>query len=152
MTTPAGMRDRYKRIVYRYRSIPGVHGLRVHTVSVVTATWSGAHVGDGVETKTTTEVVERGGLPPKVRWLSQEELTVGGLDRGTVEIGPITPDCSAGGTAFTTLLADSLTAGGTLQLLITGPQHPSGAVYEVTTSSGDHALHYSLQAKPVAQS
>src|SRR5512146_450707 len=120
MASPAQMRDRYKRVAWQYRNLPGIHGLRVHTVSVVTATWSGSHVGDGAETKTTTEIVERGGLPPKIRWLSQEELTVGGLDRGTVEIGPITPDFSAGGTSFGTLLGDSLAAGGTLQLLITG--------------------------------
>lgn len=150
MPTPAQMRDRYRRIVHQVRHLPGVHGLRPHTVEILLGSWSGTHTGDGTETTTATEITERNGLPPKVRWLTTEEIAVGALASGTIEIGPITPDCSVGGTSLATILQTSIATGETRHLRITGPAHPDGALYVVENVSTGSALHYMVQAKPAS--
>lgn len=150
MPTPADMRERYKRIAWRYRNTPGVHGLRVHTVDLVTTVSAGAQTGEGAKTVTTTPLQERGGLPPKVRWLKQEELALSELAAGSVEIGPITPDFSAGGTQLSALSGDGMAVASTFHFVITGPQHPSGAKYRLVTTTGDRALHYTIVASPVS--
>ena len=152
MATPSQNRDRYRRIAHRYRSLPGQYGLRPHTVEIRLASWSGSHTGDGTESGSWTTIAERDGQPPKVRQLSSKELTLGDLGEGTIEIGPITPRCSAGGTDLSTLLGRGATKGQTFHVRITGPNHPSGAVYELTNTTLDKALHYTIQAKPVANS
>lgn len=142
------MRDRYKQYAYRYRNYPGKHGLRPHTVDLVTTTWSGAQTGEGTKTVTTTPLVERDGLPPKVRWLKQEEIALRQLAQGSVSIGPITPDFSLGGTSIAALSGSATPNAATFHFIITGPQHPSGAKYKLETTGGDHALHYSIIASP----
>lgn len=149
MSLASDRRNAYRQICYAARRIPGEHGLREHTVSVVTAAWSGSHAGDGTETETITSITESSGYPPKVRWLTDEQTMVGGLDSGTIEVGPITPEHNGGGTAFSTLVGAALTDGQTIQLLITGPMHPTGARYVVTKHLADRALRHMLQAKPV---
>jgi hypothetical protein len=143
-------RDRFRRIAFRYRSKPGDYGLRQHTVEIVDATWSGSFAGEGTKTQTVLALVERTGQPPKVRWLKEDEIALGNLAQGTIEIGPITPDCSAGGIPIDTLMSATLAVGGTHHLRITGPQHTSGAFYKVTFKAADHALHWTLRAEPVA--
>jgi hypothetical protein len=44
-----------------------------------------------------------------------------------------------------------LLKGETRQLLITGPQHPEGALYRVTNIKSERALHYMLRAEPRTQ-
>lgn len=150
--SPAAMRDRYRRIVYRYRNVPGLHGLRPHTVEVRVRTWTGSHTGDGTASGSWASVVESGGQSPKVRWLKQEEIALGNLQDGTAEIGPITPDFSGGGTALTTLIGDSADTGNEFHVRITGPEHPNGALYKVVQAHGESALHLMLIVSPVAAS
>ena len=96
--------------------------------------------------------VENNGNPPKVRWLSQKELALGSLPTGSVEIGPITPDFSGGGTALSNFDGSALAEGETLHIEITGPRHPTGALYSVAEIRADRALHWTIVAAPVSAS
>jgi len=139
--------DDLKPIVFSIRAIPGQFGLRPHTVAVRDTSWDGPHTGDGEPTETWTSITESGGHPPKVRWLRDDEVAVGGLASGTVEVGPITPEL---GVPILLLQGDALSAGDTHQLLITGPNHPNGAIYAIKRIECDRALHYKIQAAPVS--
>lgn len=143
-------RDRYRKIAHRYRSLPGEHGLRPHTVAVVTKAYAGAELGQGVETTTTIPIVERGGYPPKVRNLSSEQLALAGYDRATWEIGPITPDFSGGGTLISMLTQSGIGPNTEPHIFMTGPEFPNGANFRVMKSQSDHALHYTIQVQRVA--
>jgi hypothetical protein len=148
---PAAMRDRFRKVAWNYRHIRGDYGLATHTVEVGLATWSGTHTGDGTETITWTPIVEASGQPPKVRWLTTEEIAVGALQRGSVRIGPITPDFSGGGTSAATLLANAATTGQTRYVRIVGPTHPDGARYLIQNTDFGAALHYFITAEPVSE-
>jgi len=134
------------------RSIAGTLGLRPHAVELVTVSSSGSHVGDGTVTRDATPITEANGQPPKVRWLSNEEIAVGQLPSGSIEIGPITHAFAFGGTDIASLDGSQLQAMQGRQLRITGPQHPHGARYEITNVNAESALHITLQAKPIAES
>lgn len=148
MSLSASRRDRYRRIAGRARKIPGEHGLREHHVCVVVARTSGVYTGDGGRWEAANEILEQG-QPPKVRWLKNDELALGQLPDGTVEIGPITPQNSGGGTRITLFDGSTIEVGAVELFRITGPQHPDGADYRKLSSSADHALHYTIRASPV---
>jgi hypothetical protein len=140
-----------RRVLSQTRSLPGRLGLRPHTVELVTASWSGDHTGDGTETAVESTLIHAAGQPPRVHWLSSEEITVGNLPSGTVQIGPLTPTFVGGGVsrqAFGRLLD----AGDTIHLRITGPRHPDGALYRVTNAHQENATEIMLQAIPVMDS
>lgn len=141
--------DRFRRIAGKVRGIPGTFGLRPYTVAIVQGAWSGTYAGEGIEVATETAITEANGQPPKVRWLDDEQLALGGLGRGTVEIGPVTPDHSAGGTALSTLIPE-LARGRTLHVKLTGPEFPTGALFAVSEVKTDRALRWMLRAIPVA--
>ena len=104
-------RDSLRRIANRARAIPGAQfGIRPYTVAVVVKAWSGDHPGEGTETTTTTAITELG-HPPRVRLLSPEELALGNLPRGSVEVGPVTPEYAGGGTTWTTLTGNGVSPG-----------------------------------------
>lgn len=133
------------------RGIPGRLGTHEHTVSVVTSSWSGSHIGEGTRTDTPYAVVEGGGQPPHVRWLDDEERAVGGLPNGMVEIGPITREHPGGGTSLSLFDGSGLSTGGVVTLIITGPRHPTGARY-IVTDTDVGAIGFKVRAKPVAGS
>jgi hypothetical protein len=115
-------------------------------VAVVVATWSGGYPGQGTKTEESTELTENS-QPPKVRWLNGEELAVGQLASGTIEVGPITST-----DANHALLSPTLTDNQTIHLRITGPATAdSGDLYVITDKRMDRALHFMVQAKPVEQ-
>lgn len=143
--------DAFKAIVWSARNIPGLYGLRPHTVEVGLGTWTGVDTGIGTKSVTWTPIVERGGQPPKVRWLNTEELAVGGLQNGAAQIGPITPEFSVGGTSVATLMQSAIAKGQTRHVRITGPTHPNGALYVIRNSDFGSALHYMLTCEPVAE-
>ena len=147
MSLPSTRRDRYRRIAGRARRIPGEHGLREHHVSVVIARTGGTYTGDGGRWESASEILEHG-HPPRVRWLKQDELALAQLPSGTVEIGPITPANSDGGTAITLFDGSQIEIGAVELLRITGPQHPKGADYRKVSSSADRALHFTIRAIP----
>jgi hypothetical protein len=143
--------EEWLAVVWSARNIPGVLGLRPHSVSIVNTAWTGDHTGDGARYSEVTPIVESGGYPPKVRWMKDDEIAVGDLPKGTAEIGPITPSFSGGGLDLAGVDGSELLKGETRQLLITGPQHPEGALYRVTNIKSERALHYMLRAEPRTQ-
>lgn len=147
--TAAANRDRFRAIAHRYRSLPGAFGLRPYTVEIVLRTFSGTHTGEGVEVEETTDILESNGYSPKVRALSDEELALGGLAKGSLEIGPITPDYSAGGTSIATLTQIAATNGDMVLFRLTGPS--GTADYRIVDVSDDRALHYTVRVKPVSE-
>lgn len=145
------VRDDLLPLVYSVRAIPGQFGLRVHTVDVRVTTWTGAHPGDGAEYDvTTTPITESDGQPPKVRFLTDEEIAVGQLATGTVEVGPITPSHGTdGGTDLAVLKPED--EGTVVHYILTGPEFPTGAVFERHAIKTDRALHYMLTLRPVSE-
>lgn len=143
------LRDELLPTVYEARAIAGELGFRMHRVYLVTSVSSGTYVGDGDRDDTVTEIVEDAGQPPRIRWLKDEELALGGgLPRGTVEIGPITPAFTGGGTDLSSLDGSNLETGDVRLLRIVGPTHPNGADYRVHALTSDRALRYMIQALP----
>jgi hypothetical protein len=151
MATPAQMRDRYQRIAFRYRNVPGRFGLRPYSVSMVTRAYDGGELGQGTMTETITPITERDGLPPKCRNMTSEELAVAGYDKQTWEIGPVTPTFSGGGTLIATLTNDDLSADTEPHFILTGPEFPDGARFRRVRFQSDKALHYTLQVQKVAE-
>ncbi len=138
--------------VYEGRAIAGDLGFRPHSVTLVISAYSEDHPGAGSRTDTETPIAEFGGQPPRVRWLNGEELAVGNMAAGTIEIGPITPEFPGGGTPIASLNGSELSAGQSRLLRITGPNHPSGALYEITNITADRTLRFMLKAKPLEES
>ncbi len=144
-----GFRDDLRALCYSVRSIPGQLEMRPYSVAIRTGSWSGAYTGRGVATNTDVLITESGGHNPKVRFLSGEELALGQLDSGAVEIGPITPDFPGGGTDLGDLLP-AVADGQTVHVLLTGPKYPDGAQFRITDVKTDRAFHYKLTAQPVS--
>jgi hypothetical protein len=141
--------DRFKAIVSKYRHLPGDYGLRPHRVDLVLAQWNGGQTGEGSEFRDAVRLLE-GGQNPKVRWLRQDELALGGMPKGTAIIGPITPDFPGGGTPISLLTGSGAQRSDTYHVLITGPQHPDGASYRLVSTDASRALRYTLTVVPAA--
>lgn len=141
--------DDLKPVLHGIRSIPGQLGLRPHTVSVVNRVYAGDHTGDGAMTETETPLEHAGGYAPRCRWLNDEQRALAGLVKDAVDVGPVTPESSAGGAVLATLDGTDLTTGQTLHLRITGPNHPNGALYRVIRLTRDRVLRYMIRAEPV---
>ena len=146
MPTSSERRDRYRRIAYSKRNIPGKHGLREFRVFLQSGSWSGDRTGEGGAVTSEVELLENG-YPPKVRDLDDEAIALGNLDKGSVRIGPITPLHSTGGTDINDILGTSLTTGQTLNVRIAGPA--GEALFVVSKKSFDRALHWMLDVSPV---
>jgi hypothetical protein len=143
----ATLADYLKPSIESIRGIPGSLGLRPHTVTLLARSWSGDYTGDGDRTDVDTEINE-GGYPPKVRWLSDDEIAVGSLESGVVEIGPITPD-HVTRSILGDIRGDELDAGDGRFLIITGPKSESGSKYRLIRITADRAFRYMLRARPV---
>ena len=143
------IRDDLRALAYSVRSIPNDFGLRPYTVAVRIGAWSGSTTGRGAESKGYTPITEANGSPPKIRQMSSEELTLGGLGKGSITIGPITPDFAGGGTSIATL-KPAVSAGQTVTFLITGPESPNGALYELRAFGSDRGLNFTMTAEPVS--
>lgn len=144
--------DSLKPLAHRIRAIPGRLGIRPYRIHVVIGEWSGAVLGEGVGTSTTLEITEHGGYPPKVRFLNDEEIAIGSLPRGSVEVGPITPDHAGGGTSWATLAGAAAERGETVTYVLTGPEFPTGARFQRTAGQTDRALHYKITLQPMSES
>lgn len=142
--------DDLKPLARDIRGIPGDLGIRPHSVAILEREWSGAYSGDGVKTDATYAITEGRGAPPKVRWLSDEELAVSGESSGSVDIGPITSDHGAIA-RLGTIDGRNIDAGDARYIVITGPKHPNGAKYRITRVTADRAIHYMVRAAPVSR-
>lgn len=149
----AATRDSLRRLANRVRAIPGRDfGLRPYTVELITALSAGDYGLEGAVSTTTTTITVDGGQPPKVRQLNDEQIALGNLDAGDVEVGPITPDHAGGGHSWATLTGSALADGYRLYYRLTGPDHPDGALYRLVRGYHDRALRYRLILRPVAAS
>lgn len=135
--------------VYEARAIAGELGFRPHTVAIVVVSTPGLHTGDGTRTEVVTPITEANGQPPRVRWLKDEDLALGQLPLGTVEVGPITPAFAGGGTETDLLTGADLSVGEVRLLRITGPNHPNGADYTIRSVTADRPLRRVITAVPV---
>jgi hypothetical protein len=142
-------RDSLRQAVHRIRAIPNQFGVRPYSVVVQTQTWSGAEVGEGTATTTSTAITEHDGAPPKVRWLDDEEIALGGYSSGAVEVGPVTPDFPGGGTLLA-LLAPDPPVTSTVRVVITGPQYPSGGAFRVRDVEHHRGYQYRLRCEKAA--
>jgi hypothetical protein len=143
--------DEFRAIADECRAIPAEFGLREHTASIVTTVWSGAQPGDGDETEFLAPITVAGGAPPKVRFPSQKEIALGFYAAGQVVIGPFTPSYGTGGVDRNSFNGSTLQTYDGLQIRVTGPQCPKGALYRVDNSNVDHALHVTLTCSPVGE-
>ncbi len=145
-TSGTARRERLRKLCNRIRAIPGARfALYTHTVAFVAGSWSGSHTGDGSVSESETAITHQG-QNVKVTWLNDEELTIANLPAGSCTIGPITP----GYPDLDVLAGHDLLTGETLHVRITGPNHPTGALYRVTQIQGEKAFHYTIQARPVS--
>lgn len=143
--------DDLKPLVYSIRAIPGDLGLRPNTISIEIETWPGT-IGDDATTPTitVTPIVEGSSQPPKIRWLTDEEIAIGNHGQATLEVGPVTPDFSGGGTSWDTLTGASAPANSVIRYIITGPEFPTGARFLRVGADSDRALHYTLRLQRAA--
>jgi hypothetical protein len=144
----AKLAERLLPTVYKGRAIAGKLGFRPHDVALLSERWSGSHTGDGSAYPDSTPITEADGQSPKVRWLKDDEVALGNIGAGAIEVGPITPAFPGGGTELD-LLAASLDRGATRYLVITGPKHPVGARYRIARIEAGRTLRYVLRAEPV---
>ncbi len=144
------LRDDILPIAFNARGIAGSLGFRPYTVAIVTQYWpDSAHTGEGGSAPNgETTITEGGGQPPKVRWLSDKEIAFGGLSSGTIEIGPITPAFTGGGTELETIMGD-IRRGETRYVKLTGPKYPDGCRCRIVKITAEKALRYMLQVVPV---
>lgn len=129
------------------RAIPGQLGWRPYTVVIEQRTWSGAEIGQGTETITTTAVVEKYGQPPKARWLDTEQLALAGYERATIEIGPITPAYPGGGLLAATLEPHTLPNNTVINYKLVGPAYPDGVYCRLVSINTDRAGHFTLRVQ-----
>lgn len=144
-------RDSLRKAVYRIRAIPNNYGLRPYTITIVNRTHTGTYAGEGTATDTETALTEHGGAPPKVREANDEQMALGNLPRGTLIVGPITPDHPGGGTSAATLLAQAAANRDEFYYRVTGPGDSDGALYRLHSISTDRGYHYTLQLTPVSE-
>lgn len=88
------LRDSLLPAVDAIRGIPGLLGLRLYTVTITARQWTGARVGTGTSSDTTTGLkIDLGAYPVKFRILTNKEVvSSGGLYQDQdAEVGPITP-------------------------------------------------------------
>ncbi len=138
--------DDLKPVAFEARGIAGTLGFRPHRVYRVTA-YKGANIRD-VAGQEVTEITEGSGQPPRVRWLKSEEIAVGSLAHGSVEIGAITPSDELDAW----LRGEDMAAGDERYLRIVGPKTTQeGDLYRVTSYAAEKPLRRMIQAAPVEQ-
>jgi hypothetical protein len=140
-----GLRMPLRRLANHVRAIPGRMGIRPYTVEAQVTSSAGAEFGEGIQTVITTVITEANGQPPKVRWLSNKEIALGGYEDGTVEVGPITPDFPGGGTLIATLHPNPTAVNSTVRFVLRGPDYPAtGARFRLNNLKHDRFCHYIL--------
>ena len=144
------LRDQLLPLINGVRAIPGQLGIRQYSVSILVTSWSGANTGRGTSIDELFPVTEANGQPPKVRQLNTEELALGGLGKGSLRIGPITPGFAGGGNAIDRFKPE-LAAGQTMHVMVTGPEYPNGAKFALKSFNSDHALHFTMDVEPVSE-
>ena len=141
--------DSWRALAYSVRNIPAQFGLRQYSISIVVETWSGKHIGDGDKFEKVTPILENGGTNPKLTFMNEEQRALAGLEVGSCEIGPITPDFGANGTPLSDLLP-TVKAHEAVYAIVTGPRFPNGAKFAIKKVETDHALHWTVVLEPTS--
>lgn len=123
--------------------------MRPNRVYLVESEWDGEYTGEGEETQTALELTV-GGQPPKARQLNDEQIAMGELAAGAIEIGPVTPQFSTGGFSAAMLLAQAVEKGLTRHVELVGPMGTTQ--FRVTSVTTDRALRYVFRGEPVGSS
>lgn len=149
----ATLADPWRSIVYSLRSLPAQFGLRQYSTSILIGTWTtdgnnSNHVGDGDASEYLIPILEKDGTNPKLSFMNEEQRILSGMEIGSCEVGPITPDFGSGGTPLSSLLP-AVSNGEEVHALITGPMFPNGAKFSIKKIETDHALHWKLLCEPV---
>lgn len=140
------VRDTLRDILRRAREIPNRFGLRPYSAAIIKGAWSGTVTGSGTETVTTVPITENLGAPSKTRWLNSEECALGNLPKGTIEVGPITPQDAL--MQYLAAAQAAVAIGQTVHLQVTGPD--IGTVkFEIVDIGADRGLHWTVRGKPV---
>jgi hypothetical protein len=134
-------------IAYEKRALAGQFGIRLYTVALVVEKWTGQHTGEGVRYEEYTPITEANDQPPKVEWVTDEEVALGAVS-GSIKVGPITPLHATGGTDLEPII-EQLEAGSTRHIQIVGPKHPAGVRYSITNIEVK-PLHYLIRASAPA--
>lgn len=133
------------------RGLIGEFGLRPFRVYVIRRAWTGTHTGDGTSSDVVTEIVEGGGNPPKVVFVNEEKLALGGLPAGTLDVGPITPEHQGGGTSLALLSGQNVERGEQLLFRVEGPgMGPTGRLYALDSLKTDSPFGWMLRLQPIA--
>lgn len=140
--------DPWRAIAYSFRHIPAQFGLRQYSTSIVIGTWSGDHVGDGDPNDELIPILEKDGTNPKLRFMNAEQRALSGMEIGSCEVGPITPDFGSSGTSLL-MLKPVVSNGETVHAIITGPEFPDGAKFSIKKIETDKALHWTILCEPV---
>jgi hypothetical protein len=139
-----GLRYPLRKLANHLRALPGRMGIRPYSIEVQVTTSAGAELGEGAQTVVTTLITEANGQPPKVRWLSNKEIALGGYEDGTVEVGPITPDFPGGGTAIATLHPNPA-VNSTVRVVLRGPDYgANGARFRLQNLRHERFCQYVL--------
>lgn len=152
MTTPAV--ERLRGIADMARGIPGRMGLYEHAATLTLDVWSassgvsGAQPGEGTYVESLVPLVVATAQNPRIRWLTDKECAIGSIPAGTVEIGPLTPQHSAGGVNVAKVLGTAMVAGETRFIRVQGPRVPDGARYRVSSIEADKALKLVIRCEP----
>lgn len=142
----ASRRDSLRRLANSVRAIPGRDfGLYTYRVYVRTSTRDGAYALEGTETASETEILNAG-QAVRVRQVSDEQMALTGIGKGSLTVGPITPSHSSGGMTVASLTDPGLAQ--QLRFRVVGPDLPDGAYYALAAYVADHALHYTLTLTP----
>lgn len=142
--------DPWRTIAYAIRAIPGQFGLRPYTVEILGGIWETGTPGRGDETQYRRRITEGGGQNPKVREASAEEIALGSVSKGSIIVGPVTPNFGTAGLGTPlTALQPTNTEGETLYLVLTGPGCETGMKYRITDVDKTRAIHWTIYAEPV---
>ncbi len=135
--------DDLKPALYDIRSIPGEFGLYVYRVDVVTIRQLDAFKRGQPKSNTSVRITEGNSQNPKVRFLSDQERSLWDMKRGGIEIGPITPSFSGGGTLLTDITRET-NARNRVFFKITGPAHESGSEFKIIDIKADRGMHFTV--------
>jgi len=136
-------------VAYELRAIAGQEGFRPHSATLITTMESGTHTGDGGDNEIRTPLLEANEQNPRIRWLDDEEIAVGGYPgKGVVEIGAITPLFAGGGTDLEILTGADMQRRDRMYIEIVGPKHPKGQRYVVLDVQAERPLRYVIRARP----
>lgn len=151
-------RDSFLPAVDVFRGIPGIFGLRLFTVSVVSRTWTGTRPGLGTSVDATTGIkVDLGVYQAKVTLVSANDAVAsGGLyTNQDIRIGPITPPytgSSADGSAITVF--DPVVGASPTEIFfnIKGPGYPvAGAWFLKKSQDVTRSFRYSFVVSRTAE-